>query len=299
MFIIVLNSTNIVDNGQNNTLDYKFPNSIQLKDKYIAVCSISMYYSWFNITKSYNNNYFSYTWTSGTTTTTYTINIPDGLYQLADINKLIQFECISNKTYWIIGGINYYPFEFLIDPVQYSVNINTYLIPTSTPSGATTPSGFVGWPSTVRNSVITIPSNFNIIVGYPAGFATNSNIGNPPGVPATTQYVKKDQASGTISYISPFAPQIQPNNNVLFNLSNVNNPYSQPSGIIYSLNPNVEVGRQISEKPPNFLWTKMIDGTYNNIRLNLLNNKLEPLILKDANMTILLAIRDKNDVGNT
>ena len=61
MFVIVLNSTHIVQDGLNNKLVYKFPNSVLLKDKYIAVSSISMYYSWFNITSSYNNNTFSYT----------------------------------------------------------------------------------------------------------------------------------------------------------------------------------------------------------------------------------------------
>lgn len=295
MFILVLNSTNIVPNGQNNILQYNFPNSVLLKDKYIAVCSISMYYSWFNITSLYNNNYFTYTWTAGTTTTTYTINIPDGAYNISDLNSLIQFNCISNKTYWSNAGINYYPFEMLLDVSRYAVNINTYLMPTSTPSGATTPTGFPGWPTTAQNPVITIPANFNVIVGYPAGFSTYANVGNPSGSPPTTNYVNKDQASGTISYISTTAPSIQPNNNVIFNMSNINNPYSQPSGILYSLNPNVNIGEQISEKPPNFIWTKMIDGTYNNLRLNLLNNTLQPLIIQDTNMTILLAIKDKEE----
>lgn len=295
MFILVLNSSNIVPNGQNNILEYKFPNSVQLKDKYIAVCSISMYYSWFNISTIYSNNYFTYTWTAGAITTTYRIDIPDGAYNVSDLNKLIQFNCISNKTYWTIAGINYYPFEMLLDVSRYAVNINTYLIPIAAPVGATVPAGFPGWPATEQNTVLTIPANFNVIIGYPANFTTSPNVGNVPGIPATTNYVKKDQASGTIGYISTIAPSIQPNNNVIFNMSNINNPYSQPSGILYSLNPNVAIGQQITEKPPNFIWTRMIDGTYNNLRLNLLNNSLQPLIIQDTNMTILLAIKDKEE----
>ena len=296
MFILVLNQTNLIPDGQNNKLVYNFPNSVNLKDKYIAVSSVSMYYSWFNITSAFNNNTFSYTWTAATTTTTYTIVIPDGLYQIADINSYIQFCCIQNSTYWTISGVNYYPFELLIDAPRYAIQLNTYLIPTlaNVPSGTTTPSGFLGWPSTTQNSVITIPANFNNIIGFAAGFTSYNNFGNPSGVPATTKYVSKNSA-GTISYLSTSSPQVQQNNNVLFSISNINNPYSQPSSIIYSLNPNVAVGELIIERPPNFMWNKLIDGTYNQLRLTLLGSNLQPLLINDPNMTILLTIRDRDE----
>jgi hypothetical protein len=297
MFIIVLNQTNLVPDGQNNKLIYNFPNSVNLKDKYIAVSSVSMYYSWFNITSAFSNNTFSYTWTAGTTTTTYTITIPDGLYQIVDINSYIQFICIKNATYWTISGVNYYPFEMLINAPIYAIQINTYLIPTSLPSGATIPTGFPGWPTTTQNSVITIPSNFNNVIGFTAGFTTYNNIGNPSGLPVETNYVSKNQSTGTISYTSTLSPQLQQNNNVLFSISNINNPYAQPSSIIYSLNPNVAVGEQIIDRPPNFMWNKLIDGTYNQLRLTLLGTNLQPLLINDPNMTILLTIRDKDETS--
>ena len=56
MFVLVLNQSNLVQDGQNNKLVYKFPNSVVLTNKYIAVSSITMYYSWFNITASLANN---------------------------------------------------------------------------------------------------------------------------------------------------------------------------------------------------------------------------------------------------
>ena len=46
MRTIILNKSNIVDNGKNNVLEYDFPSSVQFKDTYIAVKSVSMYYSW-------------------------------------------------------------------------------------------------------------------------------------------------------------------------------------------------------------------------------------------------------------
>lgn len=294
MFVIVLNQNNLVNDGQNNKLVYKFPNSILFKDKYIAVSSISMYYSWFNITSSFMNNTFSYTWTSGATTTSYTITIPNGLYEISDINSYAQFIMIQNSTYWIDSSGNYlYPFDIEVNANRYAIQLNTYLIPTSLPVGASIPVGFPGWPTTTQNSVITFPTFFSTLVGYVSNFSSDANVSNafiPSG-----SYVSKT-ASGTISYISTTSPQVQPNPSILFSLSNINNPYTQPSTIIYSITPSVAIGQQISEKPPNFMWNRMIDGTYNELRLTLLGSgNLSPVTLNDPSMTILLCIRDKDE----
>jgi len=303
MFVVVFNQKNIVPDGQNNKLVFKFPNSVHLTDKYIAVSNITMFYSWFNITQVYMNNNFTYTWTVGTTPTTYTINIPDGLYEIAQINALIQFTCIANGTYWIDANGNYaYPFELILNSSRYAVQLNTYLIPTTLPTGATTPSNFVGLPTQSFNSQVSFPANFNIIVGYSENFISDNNVNNayvPPTVAnANNNYVSKNTygtANGTLSYLSNMSPEVQPNNNVLFSLSNINNPYTQPSSIIYSLTPNVNIGEIINVQPANFMWNKLIDGTYTELRLTLLGTDLNPLVINDPNMTILCVIKDKDE----
>jgi hypothetical protein len=295
MFVIVLNSTNIVPDGQNNKLIYKFPNSVNLTNKYIAVSSISLYYSWFNITQTNTNNYFTFTWTAGAVTTTYTVLLPDGFYEITTINDYIQWFCIQNGLYWTLGGLNYYPIEFLVNASRYAIQINTYLIPTTLPVGATTPLNFPGFPTIKQNSVVTIPPNFNVIVGYTPNFVTNANLNDAYAPPSNPNDLVAKNGAGTLSYISSSPPNVQPYNNVLFSITNINNPYSQPSSIIYSLNPAVNVGQQIFEVPPNFMWNKLIDGTYNELRLSLLSNNLQPLIVNDPNMTILLTIRDVSE----
>jgi hypothetical protein len=298
MFVIVLNQNNIVPDGQNNKLVYRFPNSTVLKDKFIAVSNISMYYSWFNITSASVNNTLSYTWTVGTALTTITVVIPDGLYDIVDINAYLQWSMIQNGHYLINASGDYvYYLELLVNPSRYAIQLNTFQVPTSLPSGWSQPSNFAGYPTQTFNPIVTFPAKFNEIVGYPVGFASNNNVNNayvPPTSSASNNYVAKNGA-GTLSYLSNTSPQVQPNNNVLFSISNINNPYSQPSSIIYSLNPNVAVGEQIYEIPPNFMWNKLIDGTYSELRLTFLNTRLEPLVIKDPNMTILLTIRDKNE----
>jgi hypothetical protein len=300
MKILVLNQKNLVPDGQNNKLVYSFPNSVQFKDCYIAVSSVSMYYSWFNITSQYLNNTFTYDWTQAGITTTYTVTIPDGLYEITTINDFLQYEMIQNGTYLINSeGSNVYFAEFILNPPRYAVQLNTYLVPTSfatytVPTSATT--GLPLAPPTLSfNPVITTPLNFCNIIGFVSTFASNSNVNNADPNPATA-YVNK-LPNGTFSYISTVAPQLQPNSAILFSMSNIDNKYAQPTSIIYSLVPAVAVGEIISEKPPQFMWNKLIDGTYNQLRLSLLGTDLAPIKINDPNMTFLLTIRDKDDLG--
>jgi len=75
MRTICLTSQNLVADGQNNKLVYNFPNSVQFKDNYVSLSSISIYYSWFNISSALANNTFQYTWVTKGITTTQTIPI--------------------------------------------------------------------------------------------------------------------------------------------------------------------------------------------------------------------------------
>jgi len=311
MFILVLNQSNLVQDGQNNKLVYRFPNSVNLTNKYIAVSQINMYYSWFNITQAFSNNTLSYTWTDGAVLTTFQIVIPDGLYEIAEINSYCQFQMVSNGTYWSDSSFSYYPFQILVNPTRYSIQLNTFLVPTQAQADA---AGYTlgqgrTWPTTVCNPIITFPQGFSSIVGYSAGFSSNPNNDNSyiPPVPSTKaqNYISKvsnggdstdpSPPIGTLSYLSDLSPNVQPNNSVLFSISNINNPYAQPSSIIYSVSPSVLVGEVIQDRPPNFMWNKLIDGTYNQIQLNILGTNLQPLIINDPNMTILLTIRDRDE----
>jgi hypothetical protein len=315
MFILVLNQSNLVQDGQNNKLIYHFPNSVNLTNKYIAISQINMYYSWFNITQAIGNNKFSYTWTSGAITTVYNVVIPDGLYEIAEINSYLQFFMISAGTFWFDANNNYFPVQLLLNPTRYSIQLNTFLVPTATQAAAAgytignIASGYPTFPTTVFNPIVTFPQNFSSIVGYTTGFTTNGNLDNVynPPIPSnkSQNYVTKVSNGGnslsvffpigTLSYLSDLSPQVQPNNSVLFSLSNINNPYAQPSSIIYSVSPSVLVGQVIQDRPPNFMWNKLIDGTYNQLTLNILGTNLQPLIINDPNMTILLTIRDKDE----
>lgn len=296
MRTIVINQNNIIQDGTNSRLVYKFPNSVLFKNNSIAVSSISLYYSWFNITSSFGNNVFFYSWTVAGLTTTYTITIPDGLYEIDQLNAYLQFVMITNGHYLVDGsGLNVYYVEMVVNPARYAIQINTFLIPTSLPATYVQPGNFAGYPNTTQNSVVTLPSSFSDIVGYVAGFITDANLGNAY-VPPVSNYVSK-LANGTLSYLSTMSPNVQPNSSVYVSISNINNPYSQPSSIIYAMTPNATPGALIIDRPPNFSFNKLIDGTYSELRLSFLGTDLQPLLINDPQITILLVIKDADEIG--
>ncbi len=307
MRTIVFNQNNLVQDGKNNTLVYKFPSSVNFADSEIAISQITMYYSWFNVTSNLSNNYFTFNWTNiagGNVYQTYTITIPDGLYEVADLNNYLQFVCINanNLTtafinpvpaapFYLVNsaGDNVYYAEFIVNPTAYAIQLNTYAVPIALPAGWTNP-GATLLPGQTFNPVITTPSHFNEIIGFATTFSSDQNQNNAGANPGTTTAYK---IGSTFSYLSTITPQVQPNPSLLVSISNIDNIYSNPSSIIYSLAPSVAIGELIVEKPPEFNFNKLLKGTYNELRVQFLGVDLQPVTIKDPNMTLLLVIKDK------
>jgi hypothetical protein len=308
MRTLVLNQTNLVQDGNNNTLVYKFPNSVTFRNSEIAIAQITMYYSWFNITSTLANNSFTFNWVNAANTNTYqtyTISIPNGLYEIKDINAFLQFVCINAPSlstsiisptptapFYLVdaAGDNVYFAEFVVNPTAYGIQLNTYSTPAfgALPAGWTNPGGtFLG---TQRfNPVISIPARFNEIIGFAAGFSSAQNQNNGTANPGTATAYK---IGSTFSYLSTITPQVQPNANLLVSITNIDNVYASPSSIIYSLAPSVAIGELVVEKPPQFNFNKMLPGTYNELRVQFLGTDLQPVTIKDPNMTVLLCIKD-------
>lgn len=284
---IVLNSSNILPGSNNSTLVYNFPNSVTFDSHQIAVQSVSMYYSWTNINNiTLQNNVFTYTWVVAAATKTYTVTIPTGLYEISDINSYLQFVFINNGHYLINAvGKNIYYAEFLVNPSLYSINIITYPVPTSLPTGWTLPvanpqTGALAWPgfpTTFFNPRITIPAKFNLIVGYAAGFATSQNTG----------------LNTILTYNSSISPQVAPNPNCLITVSNISNIYASPSSVIFNINANVGFGELIISQPSEYAFNDLLKGTINSLFIRLIGADGQSLNILDPNITILLLIRKK------
>jgi hypothetical protein len=276
---IVLKSENITDRTKNSTFEYNFPNSINFKDMELALIQASMYYTWFNISDELGNRTFSYQYVVGTTTNTRTITLDEGLYEISDINKALQFDFINAGLYLVdSNGDNVYYAEFLINSVLNSVDINTYAVPTSLPAGYTQPANWVGYPTTTYNVNVRMASNFNQIVGYASDFESGLSSG----------------VGTTLTFNSSVAPNVNPNSSVLVECNLIDNPYGNPSGIIYAIVPNVRVGSLINIQPPEYAFNNIKDGVYNNLRVRLLNKTtLTPLTIQDGEITLILGLKKK------
>ena len=276
---IVLTTANITDTTKNSTFEYEFPNSVNFKDMEIALINASLYYSWFNISDELSNRTFSYQYTVGVTTTTRTFTLDEGLYEISDINSALQFDFIAAGLYLVdSNGDNVYYAEFLVNSVKNSIDINTYAVPTSLPSGFTEPSNFVGYPTATYNVNIQMAANFNNIVGYASDFETGLASGG--GV--------------TLSFNSTKSPNVNPNSSVLVEIDIIDNPFGVPSNIIYAIVPNVGVGSLIYVSPSEYSYNSIKNGIYNKLRLRLLNkDTLLPLTINDGEITIILGIKEK------
>jgi hypothetical protein len=283
---IIFTRSNIVSGSNNTTLLYKFPNTVSFPNHEIALSSLAMYYAWRNIDLAlYGNNTLTYTWEdAANVVTTYPITIPDGLYEIADINSYCQYVMIANGHYLVnASGQNVYFFNLVVNPNLYAIQLNTYQFPTALPVGWTNPAAVVFPAQTFKPQVAT-PNAFNQIIGFASTFISARNLG--------TAYPDTD------SYTSITSPQVQPAPTLIINTSNINNIYSNPSTCIYAVTPTVAIGEQIVERPPEFSWNKLTAGTYSEIRLQLTTpiGQLVPIL--DPQMTIILAIREIGGPNN-
>ena len=281
---ITFTSRNIVPGSNNNTLIYQFPSSVNFENHSVAVAQVNMFYSWTNINASpLNNNKFSYTYKVGAVVNTYNVVIPDGIYEITDLNNFLQFTFIANGTYLVNDlGQNVYYIEFLLNPTLYAVQINTYPQLTALPVGWTNPGG-LALSTTVINPTITLPAKFNEILGFAPGYTTPQ-----PAVPNTV-----------FSVISTVAPQVQPNPSVFLSMNCIQNIYAIPSSIIYAITPTTATGTQISDRPNQYSWNRLLSGTYNQLRIQLLGTDLGAINILDPNMTIILLIQDNRLENNT
>jgi len=297
----VLNNNNVVQNGQNNTLTYRFPTTAKFDRSYVAVASVSMYYSWFNIATTYSNSSFSYTWVDGTVVP---VLIPDGLYEVSTLNQFLQFTMIANNHYLIDNatGQNVYFLEILVNDARYKVQVNQFVVPTLAVYTASLSTTYSLPPSKTTATFAWSPVSA-VNVRYPGinfgyngsklgdilGFTTNSNL--PDGaiaIPSPWYFQAKSPTD-----FSATTPNIQPNSSVLLSVSSVENPYASPTSVIYSVTPSVAVGTIIADKPPQLLWNKLIPGSYSQITITLLGTDLRPLAIQDGAMTIILAIAEE------
>jgi len=273
---LVLNSNNAINNS---TYQYKFINgSFQIYDEAeLAISNIQIPYSWFNVTKAYNNNIFTFTFpATGATFFTGTVTIQDGFYTVTDINAFLQQYCITNGLYLInSSGLYVYYLTLLYNSTYYGVQIVAQLVPTSAPSGWTAPANWVGYHSSSLCPQITITSNnFGKIIGYTAGTYPSVNTAN----------------ASTLNTFTPLGSNV---NSLIIRCSLVDNQVGVPTDVLDTMPVNATFGSNINYQPPSLKWIKLSPGTYQYLTITFVDQNLNSILAQDPNVCISLLLKNK------
>lgn len=271
-FPIVLNSTNYVSN---NTYRINFPTAVNLSGWECALSNLSIYYSWFNINEfPLNNNKFDLTMPSNASLN---ITIPDGAYNISNLNEYLQFRLIQ-AGYYITNnttGQNTYYSAFVLSPTSYSVQFITYTIPTSLPAGFT--SGGMAFPASVnQHQQLTILStnNFKDIVGYNAG-----------------AYPAAATNAGTQVKNSDYTPNVQPISSLQLRVSCLSNPFSSNNQLLHVFTTRgVSFGSNI-DGSPNFEQFVPCEGSHKEITVSFFDQLGNVVNILDRNLVIKLNFR--------
>jgi len=283
-FTLVLNSNNVVANSNNTLFRYNFLNgSFRVEeDAELAISSIVLPYSWFNISKAYGNNTFSFTFPDSTSlTTSYSVTIPDGFYTTDTMNSYLQQFCITNSLYLINASGQYvYYLVFTLNTNAYANEILFFKVPTAATvaAGYTTPSGWHGYPAsefcpTLTISATTGISNFGVFLGLSAGTYGGTAASN-------TQ----------LSNIVPVGSLV---NAVTIRCNIVNNNVAMPSDLITSIPINSAFGSNITYSPTFEQFVSIKSGVYNNLTVTFTDQNFQTIFAKDPNVIVTLIIKNK------
>ena len=284
-FILTLNSTNVSNTNTNTTFKYNFINGgFICKDYEMCISSITLPYSFFNVSSYYNNKTFSLIFPTGATTITYSITLPDGFYTITDINSYIQQQCVLNGAYLLDSSGNYvYFIKMVYDSTYYAVQLLYYSVPTSIgtyvrPSTGLYSTGGTGLPTTAYTPQLVLASTGSIktIMGFAAGTF--------PSTQTTT-------TSDALSTITPIGSTV---NSILMQCSLIYNGCTNPTDILDSMPINdVSFGSNITYQPSFERYVSVSDGTFNNFTFSFRDQNLNDIYAKDPNVSITLIIRPR------
>lgn len=280
LYPLILNSSSLVnDNNKSNKYRYSFPTgSVSFNNSKVAVSNINIYYSWFNITASANNNSYQIIHPTLAGSTTLTITMPDGFYDIASINSYLQQELISNSFYLLNASGDYvYYAEFVSNANYYAIQYNAYEVPTALPAGWSNPAGMTFPAAAARPQLVVLANSFTDIIGFTAA--------TYPAVLAGNNY----------SVLSSYTPQITPIQSLILSCTLLNNRYSNPSTILYSFTPGGATFGNLIESSPNQLsFVDIVDGNYNFFEVRFLDQDFNDVELNDSNLVIQLLIKTKD-----
>ena len=284
-FTLVLNNTNVSNTSTNTTFKYDFVQGGFTADNCeMCVSSVSIPYSWNNVSTYYNNKTFSLIFPTAATTVTYSFVLPDGFYTVNDINYFIQQTCISNGAYLIDSALNNVYFtNIAYNATYYSIQVLLFSVPTTIGTYTRPATGLystigTGLPTTAYTPQLIIPTSGSI--GTIIGFAS----GTFPAAQTVT-------SQSLLSTLTPIGTTV---NSLIMQCSLVSNRVTVPSDILDSMPiTNTAFGTNIVYDPSFEKFVNIANGTYSGFTVTFRDQNLNDIYAKDPNTSITLMIRRK------
>ena len=302
---LVFNQATLIPSANQNQYQYNWPGAQTFKDTGIAVKTVSIPYSWKNVSTAYGNNTFQIKWplaqlTSSTTSmTTFTVTLPDGNYGVSPTNSLnlyLEQYCIANGLYLVnSSGNNVYFISCQANAVYYSIEFDFYPIPLSANITTALPSlptaGNYAYPSNFPTTLTGYTSYFTPQLVVPTASTTNSFstlIGYAPGTYPTLSY---DATNVNVGVQSTFAPQVSPVQSIIMCLSIVSNRVGLNPTVIAAFGiSNTTFGQNIIYQPSAQWYSKVLDGTFNSVTLTFYDQNFNAIPIYDSNINVEFAL---------
>lgn len=274
--LIIINSSHY--DSTRNCFSYRFPSGQNLSKKEVAISTLNLYNSFFNISQAYGNNQISLTWNANTTVT-YTFTIPDGYYDNVALNYFLQQQMIANGLYVTTSTSNVYFVAVVVNYTSYATEIDFKPLPTSANAnllGYTKPSNATwDWPSTAKTCQLSFSKKFGTLIGFETG-----------------TYPSIVQSTDT-QLLSTFCPELSVVNSLILTSNLIQNVgVAIPPNVAFSVGINVGFG-QLINYTGNPLYCDIASNVYNSIDIHFYDQNLNMLTLKDKDLVIVLSIQDK------
>ena len=251
MNTIVLTNSNA---GTSNKykLSLKLTNPMRLDDCLVCISDISIYYSWPNIKSSYGNNTFKYKRT--TDNREFEVKIPDGSYEIRDINNYLHFVMKQNGDK--ADDKDKYPIELYANHIYQRVTIVTK-----------------------DKYILELPIDG---LGQVLGFTK-----------AAVQGAKHVYIGPNIEQNGDVIPQIERVESVSVHCNLVNNRYQLDNSLIYSFTPDKSFGALLNIKPNFPYWRNARSNVdINTIEVWFTDQDNKPLDIEDPKIRVELQIKD-------
>lgn len=275
-FPVLIDSTNAINQNQ---FKVSLANTTDLNAFDVSVGQAFIYNSWNNISSNFNNNTFTLTIpTSGASVVT-TLTIPNGGYNISDLNSYLQYWLITNGYYLTntATGLNQYFAAFELSPTSYSVQFISYPLPTSLPAGYVSGGMTLPISSNQHYQLTVLPNNFRDLIGF--------NSGTYPAVPTNVGVQTKQ---------SDYAPNVATVSVVQMRLSCCNSPFSDNSQLLHTFASGgvafgalIDAGSSYDQRVP-------CAGSHRDLTLTLTDQLGRPLELIDKNIVVKLLFTKRN-----